>query len=63
MKLATRPSAREDGQALAEFAIVASILCLLVFGLIDSARAWNAQQALTDAAREAARRAAIASAP
>jgi Flp pilus assembly protein TadG len=63
MRLRARSRAHEDGQALAEFAIVASILCLLVFGLIDCARAWNVQQATTDAAREAARRAAIASSP
>ena len=42
-----------------EFALVAPILVLLVLGLVDFARAWNAYQVITDAAREAARIAVI----
>jgi Flp pilus assembly protein TadG len=49
----------EDGQALVEFALLAPILLLLVVGLFEFGRAWNAHQAITDGAREAARRAVI----
>jgi Flp pilus assembly protein TadG len=47
------------GQALVEFALVAPILLLLILGLVDFARAWNAYQVITDAAREGARAAVI----
>jgi Flp pilus assembly protein TadG len=47
------------GQALIEFALVMPLLLLLVIGIIEFGRAWNAQQALTDAAREGARKAVI----
>ena len=53
----------EAGQALLEFAMVLPLLLLLVLGLLEFARAWNVQQVLTDAAREAARRGVIASTP
>lgn len=48
------------GQALVEFALVLPILLLLVLGVIDFARAWNAYQVITDAAREGARLAVVA---
>lgn len=50
----------ESGQALVEFALVVPILLLLVVGLAEFSRAWNAQQVLTDAAREALRNSVVA---
>ncbi len=50
----------DDGQALVEFALVAPILLFLILGLVEFARAWNAQQVLTDAAREALRNSVVA---
>ncbi|NIP58341.1 MAG: hypothetical protein GWO00_10285 [Gemmatimonadetes bacterium] len=50
----------EDGQALVEFALVVPILLLLILGLVEFARAWNTQQVLTDAAREALRNSVVA---
>lgn len=50
----------EAGQALVEFALVAPLLILLVIGLVEFGRAWNAFQVITDAAREGARTAVIA---
>lgn len=47
------------GQAFVEMAIVLPIFLLLVLGMIDLARAWNAKQVITDAAREAARRGVV----
>jgi Flp pilus assembly protein TadG len=47
------------GQALVEFALVAPVLLLLLFAIVDFARAWNTYQVLTDAAREGARAAVI----
>jgi Flp pilus assembly protein TadG len=53
----------EDGQALAEFAMVLPLLILLVLGLFEFARAWNTLQVMTDAAREAARRSVVHTTP
>lgn len=50
----------EDGQALVEFAMVVPILLVLILGLVEFSRAWNAQQVLTDTAREALRNAVVA---
>jgi hypothetical protein len=50
----------EDGQALVEFALVVPLLLLLIVGLVEFARAWNTQQVLTDAAREALRNSVVA---
>lgn len=50
----------EDGQALVEFALVAPILLLLILGLVEFSRAWNTEQVLTDAAREALRNSVVA---
>jgi hypothetical protein len=44
-----------SGQALVEFVLILPILVLLLTGLLDFARAWSAQHALADAAREGAR--------
>jgi Flp pilus assembly protein TadG len=50
---------REDGQALAEFALVLPILFLLIAGIIEFGRGWNIKQAVTDASREGARYAVV----
>jgi Flp pilus assembly protein TadG len=57
----TRRFARaQEGQALVEFALVAPVILLLVAGIFEFGRAWNAHQAVTDAAREGARAAVLA---
>jgi Flp pilus assembly protein TadG len=50
---------RDTGQALVELALILPVILLLVVGMLEFARAWNLHQALTDATREAARRAAV----
>lgn len=50
---------RDRGAAAVEFALVMPLLFLLIFGIIDFARAWNMQIALTHAAREGVRVAAL----
>jgi len=50
----------ERGQALVEFALVVPMLLLLLLGVVEFGRAWNAYQVITDAAREAARSAVVA---
>jgi Flp pilus assembly protein TadG len=50
---------REDGQALAEFALVLPVLFLLIAGIIEFGRGWNIKQAVTDASREGARWAVV----
>ena len=49
----------DRGAAMVEFAIIAPLLLLLVFGIIEFGRAYNAQNTLTHAAREGAREYAI----
>ena len=49
----------ERGAAAVELALVVSILVLLVFGIIEFGRAFNAQVSLTAAAREGVRYYAI----
>jgi hypothetical protein len=49
----------DTGQALVELALILPVILLLVVGMLEFARAWNLHQALTDATREAARRAAV----
>ena len=53
----------ERGAAMVEFAIIAPLLLLLVFGIIEFGRAYNAQNSLTHAAREGAREYAITQDP
>jgi len=46
---------RRSGQGLVEFVLVAPILLLLLFGIIEFALAWNIRHIVTDAAREGTR--------
>jgi Flp pilus assembly protein TadG len=48
---------------MVEFAIIAPLLLLIVFGIIEFGRAYNAQNSLTHAAREGAREYAITQDP
>lgn len=52
---------RESGAALVEFAFVLPVLLLIIFGIIDFSRAYNAKQELTHATREGARVYAVTS--
>lgn len=52
-------SAPDRGAAAVEMALVLPLLLLLVFGVIDFGRMFNAQLTLTEAAREGARAAAV----
>lgn len=54
---ATRES--ERGAAAVEFALIVPILLMLVLGIFEFGRAFNIQVSLSEAAREAARYAAI----
>jgi Flp pilus assembly protein TadG len=47
------------GQAAVEFALVLPILLVMLIGIVEFGRAWSEHQVITDAAREAARQAAI----
>jgi Flp pilus assembly protein TadG len=49
----------DEGQALAEMAIVLPILMLLVFGIIEMSNAWRTFQVVTNSAREGARTAIL----
>lgn len=53
----------EDGQALAEFALLVPLLFLIVAGIVEFGRAWNIKIAVTDAAREGARYAVLSGGP
>jgi Flp pilus assembly protein TadG len=50
----------DAGQALVEFALMLPVMLLMLVGILEFSRAWNLHQALTDATREGARRAAVA---
>lgn len=49
----------ERGQTMVEFALVAPILALLLFGVIQFGIAFNSYVTITDAARAGARKAAV----
>jgi Flp pilus assembly protein TadG len=51
----SRPGRTRSGQALVEFVITLPILLLLIFGMMDFARAWSAHHAIADATREGTR--------
>ena len=55
MKSFRRHRADDRGATLVELALVLPILVLLVFGVVEFGRAYNAQVTLTHAAREGAR--------
>lgn len=54
-----RAQDKRAGQALVEFALVVPLLLILILGIVEFGRAWNVYQVITDAAREAARSAAV----
>ena len=54
-----RQHTEEHGAAAVEFAIVASLLFMLVFGIIEYGRIFNQLEVFTSAAREGARVAAV----
>ncbi|MDP9022338.1 MAG: pilus assembly protein [Actinomycetota bacterium] len=49
------PLTQERGAAAVEFALILPMLLLLIFGMIDFSRAYNAHISLSGAAREGAR--------
>jgi Flp pilus assembly protein TadG len=51
---------RDRGAAAVEFALVLPVLLLVMCGIVDFGRAYNAQVTLTQSAREGARLAALA---
>ncbi len=53
----------EDGAAAIEFAIVAGLLFMLVFGIIDFGFGFHTWNGTANAAREGARQAAVESDP
>ena len=59
----SRPVTDDTGQAMVEFALVLPILLMLVIGIFEFGRAWNAYQVITDAAREGARNMVVAGVP
>lgn len=54
-----RPIREEEGAAALEFALITPVLLLLVMGIIEFGFAFQAQLALTHAAREGARLATV----
>ena len=54
-----RRDRRQRGQSLAEFALLLPLLLTILFGTIDIGRAFYTYVSLTNAAREAARYAAV----
>lgn len=54
---------REEGAALVEFAMVLTLLTMILFGIIEFGRAYNAQVTLTHASREGVRVLAITGDP
>ena len=54
-----RPAGRDAGAAALEFALVVPILLVLIFGMIEFGFVFQAQLALTHAAREGARLASV----
>jgi Flp pilus assembly protein TadG len=50
---------RDRGASAVEFALLLPLLMLIIFGLVDTGRALDAQITLTQAAREGARLAAL----
>lgn len=59
LRFVTRRRNGESGAAAIEFAFVLPILLLLIFGMVDFARGFNAHVSLSGAAREGARELAL----
>jgi len=59
MRITDRSRRSERGAALVEMAIILPILLLLVFGLVEFARAYNTKAVITHASREGVRVLAI----
>ena len=55
LRTTRRSARREDGASAVEFALVAVLLFMVVFGMISGGLAYNRKIALTDAAREGVR--------
>jgi Flp pilus assembly protein TadG len=55
LRRGTRGLRLDSGQTLAEFAVAAPILFILIFGLVDVARMYHAYVTVQGAARDAAR--------
>jgi len=51
---------RDDGAAAVEFALIAPLLFMLIFGIIQFGIAWSQKEIFVQAAREGARFAAVA---
>jgi len=49
----------QSGQAVVEFALVVPLLLILIIGVVELSRAWNARQVITNTAREALRAAVV----
>jgi len=49
----------QSGQAVVEFALVIPLLLMLIIGVVELSRAWNARQVITNTAREALRAAVV----
>lgn len=52
-------TSKERGAVAVEFALLAPVLILMLFGIVEFGRAYNAQVSLTNAAREGVRVVAI----
>jgi Flp pilus assembly protein TadG len=59
MRERLRSMNRQEGTAAIEFAIVVTLLLMVVFGIITFGRVYNEYEVLTSAAREGARVAAV----
>jgi Flp pilus assembly protein TadG len=59
----TPTRSRERGAAAVEFALILPVFLLLIVGMLEFARAYNAQISISNAAREAARVMAIHDSP
>lgn len=58
-RLRTRRGSADDGAALVEFALVAPVLVLVLFGLVEFGMALNDYQSIRNGAREGARQAVV----
>jgi Flp pilus assembly protein TadG len=54
-----RLARRSEGAAAVEFAIVISLLLIIVMGVVDFGHAWFMKQIITNAAREGARKGVV----